>query len=78
MTTKGFRQDELVHLSSKGRTVLFSYRALYQIRQSPAVGYYLQRLPHKLGENWTARGRFIAYTPEEADAILEKHYGISA
>ena len=78
MTTKNFTQFELERLSSQDRTIIFNFKSLHHVRHSPAVGFYLQKLPHKLGENWTARGRFIAYTPEDADAILEKHYGIAS
>ena len=77
MKTTDFRQSELVDLFAENKTILFAFRSLYQVRHSKPAGYYVQKLPQKLAENWTARGRFIAYTPEEADSILAKHYNLA-
>lgn len=77
MKTTDFRQSELADLFATNKTILFAFRSLYQVRHSKPAGYYVQRMPHKLAENWTAKGRFMAYTPEDADSILAKHYKLA-
>ena len=70
MKTANFKESEMQAMIDAGTIYIFAYKSAYHLRQSPNGGFVLTKMPHRLSENYTRRGRFIAVSEKKASEIL--------